>query len=92
VAPLPKQAGSPVDGRGDGKGVARVAPEGAALGVGEARLATQGAQEGVVELLGLVGVAGSQHDVAEHGVWVSLVKCLVGTWKTGARHMRRGHR
>ncbi len=63
-----------VDGRGDAKGVARVAPEGAVLGVGESRLAAEGAEQGIVELLGFVEVAGSQHDVAEHRldlrVWV----------------------
>ena len=56
-----------VDGRGNGKGVARVAPESAVLLVGEAGAGAQGAEDGVVELLGLVEVAGSQHDVAEHG-------------------------
>src|SRR5574337_755413 len=55
-----------VDGRGNGEGVTRVAPESAALGVGEAGFAAQGAEEGVVELLGLVEVAGSPGTFPQH--------------------------
>ena len=55
-----------IDGGADTKGAAIAAPE-IAVFVGVAGRHAQYAQKGVVELAGLFQVAGTQHDVVEHG-------------------------